>query len=188
MLNDVVADPDTTRDMSNNEARAWLAAMARHRARVAAYVRRTTHDPAEVDELLAEAWANAWCERVERSAGPSDEAELIRHARRACAQWKATHRREVEFEAAGEASSATSGAEQQEHLEAEFLLVLEWMRELPRQQFYALCFRQLRGARSSEVAAAINCSVSAAKTHYRRGMDALWQRRAKTSPAELDGL
>ena len=63
--------------------------------------------------------------------------------------------------------------------------MFDWMRDLPPRQFYALVFRLLRGSNFEMVAAAMGCSMSAAKTHYCRGIKALRRRRATCKMSEL---
>jgi DNA-directed RNA polymerase specialized sigma24 family protein len=73
-------------------------------------------------------------------------------------------------------------------MEARRLAVTEWIRQLPRQQMFAVWFRALLGLSFKRVAAAMNCAPSTAKTHYRRGIDALRDRAARSPFATHDGV
>jgi DNA-directed RNA polymerase specialized sigma24 family protein len=151
-------------------AGAWLRETARHKQRVAGYIRRMTREPAEVDDLLAETWASAWCAFSLEGAPLPDERSLIAHARLACARWKAAHRREAELSLTRDIVVDLADSCERQLV---FAMTVDWLRELPRQQRYAIVFRQLRGADFKEVAATMGCSVSAAKTHYWRAVEAL---------------
>ena len=50
------SDSDSSSDQGT---RGWFAAAVHHRARVVGYIFRTTREPSEVDDLLAETMANA---------------------------------------------------------------------------------------------------------------------------------
>lgn len=167
----------------------WLAATSRHRTRVAGYIRRTTQRPSDVDELLAETWANAWCEYASGGTGTSEVQTLISHARRACTHWKAARRHEVGLPLSGLSilHSAESESDEQ-HIEAEWGRTFDWMRELPPQQFYALVFRLLRGSDFKMVAAAMGCSLSTAKTHYWRAIASLRRRKAQFDASGLNEM
>jgi DNA-directed RNA polymerase specialized sigma24 family protein len=170
-----------------DDPQGWLKEAARYRNRVAAYIRRTVQDRAEVDDLLADTWANAWCEHVSGSKALPTEHSLISHARIACTKWKAARRYEVEFPRFGLTSPLRpDGEDVKRRIEDEWNRTFDWMLKLPRQQFYALVFRLLRGAEFEMVAAAMGCSVSAAKTHYSRAIAALKRRRATTIASEHD--
>lgn len=171
--------PAEEAQFSDEETRAWIAAAACLRPRVAGYVRRTTQEAFEVDDLLAETWVEAWREFAFGSPQLPDERTLIGHARKACAHWKATHRHEVELAASGELSCVESDRDDTgEQIGELFSQTLSWISELPRQQHYAIVFRDLRGSSFQAVAAAMGCSESAAKTHYWRGVGTLRRRRA----------
>lgn len=163
--------------------RPWLVAVSHHESHLVAYLRCVSHEPAEIADLLHDTIALAWCERGSSPDYQPDESELLRHARRASARWMAAHRREVVFDEtiqdATVPANDLAAALDEDPLYEDFLQTLAWIRELPQQQHYALVFRLLRGARFDQVAMAIGCSVSAAKTHYRRGVDALRRRRIR---------
>lgn len=154
--------------------RRWLALAALSRGRVAAYIRCTTHDSREVDELLSEVWANAWYDYTANRQHLPEENRLISHARVACARLKSLHRHEVALSAADLASLAyESPAPSQNRRYQAFCRACDAASQLPQQQYYAIVFRELRGATFNEVARALGCSVSAAKTHYWRGITTL---------------
>jgi len=117
------------------ETSEWLDSAERHMPHVAAFVRCVTHEPTEVVDLLADTWASAWCERDAFSAQSFEEADLIRHARVACARWMATHRREVGFECVDNLpSTAPAFAHEALVADAELRRACDWMRDLPRRQ------------------------------------------------------
>jgi DNA-directed RNA polymerase specialized sigma24 family protein len=62
------------------------------------------------------------------------------------------------------------------------------MRDLPRQQLNAVWLRILLGFSFGEVASAMGCSLSTAKTHHWRGIAVLRRRRGERTSAELDEL
>ena len=68
----------------SEETRAWITAAACLRPRVAGYVRRTTQEASEVDDLLAETWVEASREFAFGSPQLPDERTLIGHATKAC--------------------------------------------------------------------------------------------------------
>lgn len=157
--------------LASLDSPAWLASAERFRARVAAYIRCTTRDTLEVEDLLADVWADLWCEQAVHSNRSVDATILIAHARAACARWKAAHRYEVDIRVNHLGSPPTESTEEEDELRhTAFCRIVDLANGLPRQQFYAIVFRSLRGATFKEVAAAMGCSISAAKTHYRRGI------------------
>jgi RNA polymerase sigma factor (sigma-70 family) len=171
--------------------RVWALA-TKHANRVRAYVSCVTREPAEVDDLLASAMASAWCDIQSRSTEQllSDPAPwLIGHARAECARWVRAHRREVALGPAETIAAPTPTNEATAlAIEARRLAVTEWIRQLPRQQMFAVWFRALLGLSFKRVAAAMNCAPSTAKTHYRRGIDALRDRAARSPFATHDGV
>jgi DNA-directed RNA polymerase specialized sigma24 family protein len=95
----------------------------------------------------------------------------------------AVHRYEVAIEkmeaADSPADSPENEYETREHATDEAVSqVIGWIRELPRQQLSAVWFRALFGFSYKDVALAMGCSLSSAKTHYWRGITLLRRRRA----------
>ena len=159
---------------AEEEVCRWVATVAGHESRLRAYIRRTTWNPDEIEDLLAETIAAAWCDRNTDSSGMPDDAALILQARRACSRWKAAHRREVELPAPH--LLQTQDGEPDNPLADPTLdlgVVQLWLLALPRQQRAAVVFRQFRGGSFEHVARCLECSVSAAKAHHKRGMAAL---------------
>jgi RNA polymerase sigma factor (sigma-70 family) len=182
------ADAGTTHEVD----RAWPALTMRHANRVRAYVSCVTREPSEVDDLFASAMASAWCDIRSRPTEQqllSDPAPwLIGHARAECARWVRAHRREVALGPAETIAAPTPANEAAAlAMEARRLAVTEWIRELPRQQMFAVWFRALLCLSFERVATAMSCAPSTAKTHYRRGLDALRERAAHSSFATRDG-
>lgn len=164
----------TEHEDSETELSNWLSAVSQHEPRLRAYISRTTWNPDEVADLLADTIAEAWCEHSSGPSGVLDEVTLILHARRACARWKAAHRREVDLSASDLIDEGSS--EVQSPLDDPTFhtgIVQSWLCTLPRQQQAAVVFREFRGGSFEHVAWCLECSVSAAKTHYKRGMNAL---------------
>lgn len=140
-------------------------------------------------DLIAETVASAWCERGSASVGTCDEIEIMRHARATCTRWMALHRHEVHVELLELLAVSNAGdtdvvsAREQAYSWAKARL---W--ELPKQQRHAVWFRDLWGISFLDLAYVLDCSVSSAKTHYRRGIATL-RRKAEHLQVELrDGL
>ena len=172
-------------DIPHDVDRVWPVLATKHANRVRAYVSCVTREPAEVDDLIAGAMASAWCDFQSQSTEqlPSDPTPwLIGHARTECARWVRAHRREVALgTAAAVAAPKPANEAAALAMEARRVAVAEWIRELPRQQMFAVWFRALLGFSFERVATAMSCAPSTAKTHYRRGLDALRARAARSS-------
>ncbi|HET6579712.1 MAG TPA: sigma factor-like helix-turn-helix DNA-binding protein [Gemmatimonadales bacterium] len=117
-----------------------------------------------------------------------DESALIQHARRACSRWKAAHRREVDLPDANviRSSNDETGWPLDDPTFDTGIVQL-WLLKLPQQQRAAVVFREFRGGSFEHVARCLDCSVSAAKTHYQRGIAAL-RRQAEAWNCERDRL
>jgi RNA polymerase sigma factor (sigma-70 family) len=182
------ADAGTVREVDY----VWPAIATKHASRVRAYLRCVTREPSEVDDLFASVMAAAWCDVQSESTERllSDPTPwLIGHARTECARWVRARRREVALDPAETIAAPTPANEAAAlAMEARRLAVTEWIRQLPRQQMLAVWFRGLLGLSFKGVAAAMSCAPSTAKTHYRRGVDALRELAAGSPFAIHDGV
>lgn len=163
-------------DVDRRCSHRWLQLMQECERRVCAYLRRATSDVDERADLLAETRCRAWADRfsVVEAVEPSDA--ILTHARAACRDWMRSRRR---YYAAMDAhrhfgESLIDDLRLPDHADAAQSngLMLKW-RELSAHQRNAIWFHDILEMTLWEVADAIGCSVSTAKTHYYRGIQRL---------------
>lgn len=153
---------------------ACLELLASARRRLAAYVRTAARDVADAEDLAADVVARAWVCRGALVSHGAPIAQLIQYAREVCRGHVAAVRHDRVMRSAlqidlGQWDDAETGNDRQ-------CLIAEcasWVGELPDRQRAAISLHLICDYSLVETAAALGCSLSAAKTHYYRAIRTL---------------
>jgi len=149
-------------------------------------------DAEELADLSADVWASAWYSRNDLPENTGEHGDwFVSHARQVAAIWMKSRRHADRIRSAAknqdEFDAPSTGLPDEVRFEICRVCLRQWMTELPARQYYAVWLRGLFGFSFIDVGSAMNCSPSAAKTHYKRGQEYLrW--RASHSGLSLEGM
>jgi DNA-directed RNA polymerase specialized sigma24 family protein len=148
--------------------------------RLSAYARHVTTDPAEIRELISEAWSRAWV-GDHTAAAPSVDT-VLSQLRGVCREFVRRRRYET-HDISDVHLTVSTEHDTDDPSESAYADARTWLWELPQRQRDAAWFHLLLGFSLEETAVALDVKLSTGKTHLYRGLATL-RRRAELSHAQ----